>query len=62
MSPYSHLNLSVPQPHRLGNQHTERELVIEARPGLLYVDKVTGEPLDAPAAPNAVQRCEEERD
>jgi hypothetical protein len=46
MSRYSHLNPSLPQPYRLRNQHTGRELVIAARPELLYVDEVTGEPLE----------------
>jgi hypothetical protein len=46
MTRYSHLNPSLPQPSRLRNQHTGRELVIAARPDLLYVDEVKGEPLE----------------
>ncbi len=66
MSRYSHVNPSLPQPYRLRDQHTGRELAIAARPDLLHVDEVTGEPLEVvgellPLSPS-VQRPEEEPD
>jgi hypothetical protein len=43
---YSHLNPDPPQPYRLRNDRTGREVIVAAQPGLLYVDRGTGERLE----------------
>src|SRR6266566_3597749 len=45
MSRYSHLNPDAPQPYRLRNDRTGREVVLAAKPGVHYVDEETGERL-----------------
>lgn len=45
MSRYSHLNPEAPQPYRLRNDRTGREVIVVAQPGVPYVDKASGEPL-----------------